>query len=59
VSRDLLVADVHDLDPLVDAAVVDVDDVTTAQGEDGVDPFGAKCLRHEVATRDALAGERS
>ena len=37
VGRDLLVADVDDLDALVDAAVVDVDDVAAAEGEDDVD----------------------
>ena len=61
--RDLLVAHVDDLDALVDAAVVDVDDVAAAQGEDRVDPLAAKGLRDEVAAGDdvgvaALPGER-
>ena len=37
VGRHLLVADVDDPDALVDAAVIDVDDVAAAEGEDGVD----------------------
>src|SRR5918999_5083946 len=54
VRSNLLVANVDDLDALVDAAVVDVDDVPAAEGEDHVDPLGAKCLGHKVATRDRL-----
>ena len=37
VRRDLFVAYVDDADPFIDAAIVDVDDVPAAQGEDGID----------------------
>ena len=47
VGRDLLVPHVDDADALVDAAVIDVDDVAAAQGEDRVDPsfFSALATR--------------
>ena len=51
VRRDLLVPDVDDANALVDAAVVDVDDVTAAQGEDRVHAFVLECLRHQMAAR--------
>ena len=54
VGRDLLVADVDDLDALVDAAVVDVDDVPAAEREDRVDPLRAESLGDQVATGDGL-----
>lgn len=41
---DLLVADVDDLYALVDAAVVDVDDVAAAQRVDAVDPSALSAL---------------
>ena len=47
---DLLVAHIDDLDALVDAAVIDIDDVTAAQGEDGVHPLGLERLGDEVAS---------
>ena len=49
VGRHLLVAHVHHPDALVDAPVVDVDDVAAAEREDGVDPFTLQRLRHEVS----------
>ena len=54
-GRDLLVADVDDADPLVDAPVVDVDDVPAAEGEDGVHPFAPEGARDEVAARYDVA----
>jgi hypothetical protein len=48
-GRDLLVTNVDDLDALVDAPVVDVDDVTAAKREDGVDPLGPESLGDEMA----------
>jgi hypothetical protein len=54
VRRDLLVTDVDDLDPLIDAAVVDVDDVTAAEREDRVDAFVLQRLRDEMAAGDRL-----
>ena len=54
VGRHLLVADVDDLDALVDAAVVDVDDVAAAEREDRVDPLGLQGLGDQVAARDRL-----
>jgi len=39
VSCDLFVAHVDDADPFIDAAIVNVDDVPAAQGEDRVDAF--------------------
>ena len=58
VGRDLLVADVDDLDALVDAAVVDVDDVAAAEGEDRVDALGLQGLRDQVAAGDRLGWAR-
>src|SRR3954468_10227875 len=49
---DLLVADVDDLDALVDAAVVDVDDVAAAEGVDHVDPLCLQGLGDQVAAGD-------
>ena len=54
VRRDLLVAHVDDLDPLVDAPVVDVDDVAAAEREDGIDAFAPEGLRDEVAAGDDI-----
>ena len=48
VGRHLLVAHVHHLDALVDASVIDVDDVATAEREDGVDALVPERLRHEM-----------
>ncbi len=56
VRGDLLVAYVDDLDALVDAAVVDVDDVAAAQRVDAVDPLGLECLGNEVAAGDDVLG---
>jgi len=39
VSCDLFVAHVDDADPFIDAAIVNVDDVPAAQGEDRIDAF--------------------
>ena len=55
VGRDLLVADVDDADPLVDAPVVDVDDVTAAEGEDGVHPLAPEGTGDEVPARYDVA----
>jgi hypothetical protein len=46
------VAHVDDADALVDAAVVDVDDVPAAQREDGVDPFVLQRAGHQVPAGD-------
>ena len=56
VGRHLLVAHVHHLDALVDATVVDVDDVAAAQREDGVDALVAERLRHEVPAGHHILG---
>ena len=52
VRRGLLVAHVDDADALVQAAVVDVDDVAAAQREDCVDPFRLERLGDQVAARN-------
>jgi hypothetical protein len=52
VRRDLLVAHVDDADALIDAAIVDVDDVAAAQREDRVDALVLERLGHQVAARD-------
>ena len=54
-GRDLLVAHVDDLDPLVQAAVVDVDDMSAAQREDGLDALVLERLGDQVAARDLRA----
>ena len=54
-GRDLLVADVDDADALVDAPVVDVDDVPAAEGEDGVHPLAPEGAGDEVAARYDVA----
>jgi hypothetical protein len=55
----LLVAYVDHIDALVDATVVDVDDVAAAQREDDLDAFVLQRLRHQVPARDrGLAGFR-
>ena len=50
----MLVADVDDVDALVHAAVVDVDDVPAAEGEDHVDALGLERLGDEVPARDPI-----
>ena len=52
VGRHLLVAHIDDADALVDAAVIDVDDVAAAQREDGVDAFVLERFGDKVAARD-------
>ena len=52
VGRDLFVAHVDDADAFVDAAVVDIDDVAAAQGEDRVDAFALQRLGDQMAARD-------
>ena len=52
VRRDLLVAHVDDADALIDAAVVDVDDVAAAQREDRVHAFVLERLGDQVAAGD-------
>ncbi len=52
VRGDLLVPHVDDADALVDAAVVDVDDVAAAQREDRVDAFVLQRPRGQVAAGD-------
>ncbi len=49
VGGGLLVADVDDTDPFVDAAVVNVDDVAATQGEDRVDALGLEGLGDQMA----------
>ena len=56
-GRHLLVADVDDPDALVEAAVVDVDDVAAAQGEDGVHALVLERLGDEPAARDDIGIE--
>jgi hypothetical protein len=45
---DLLVAHIDDANTLVDAAVIDIDDVAAAQREDRIDTFILECLRDKV-----------
>jgi hypothetical protein len=52
VRRDLLVPHVDDADALVDAAVVDVDDMAAAEREDRIHALVLESFRHEVTTRD-------
>ena len=54
VRGNLLVPHVDDLDPLRLAAVVDVDDVTAAQGEDGVDSLVLQRFGDEVSAGNRL-----
>ncbi len=59
----LLMAHVDDADAFVDAAVIDVDDVAAAQGEDGVDTLVLQRLGDQMATGydagvGALLGKR-
>ena len=56
VRGDLLVADVDDVDALVDAAVVDVDDVAAAEREDHVDALGLERLGDEMPAGDEFRG---
>ena len=53
-GRDLLVAHVDDLDAFVQAAVVDVDDMAAAQGEDGLDALVFERLGNQVAAGNFL-----
>ena len=53
--RDLLVAHVDNLDALVQAAVVDVDDMAAAQREDGLDALVLERLGNQVAARNLLS----
>ena len=55
-GRDLLVAHIDDPDALVDAAVIDVDDVAAAEREDGVDALGLQRLGDEMAARNRFCG---
>ena len=52
--RDLFVAHVDDLDPFVDAAIVDIDDMATAQREDRIDAFRLQRFRDKMTARDLL-----
>ena len=59
----LFVAHVDDADPLVEAAIVDVDDMPAAEGEDGVHPLVPERSRHQMAAGNdalvaALPGQR-
>lgn len=56
VCGDLFVPDVDDFYALVDAAVVDVDDVAAAQGVDAVDPLGLQRLCNEMTTGNDVLG---
>ncbi len=49
VGRDLLMPDIDDADAFIDAAVVDVDDMAAAQGEDRVDALGLQRLGDQMA----------
>ena len=49
VCGNLLVAHVDDLDTFIDAAVVDVDDMTATQREDRIDALGLQCFCNEMA----------
>ena len=49
---DLLVAHVDDADAFIDTAVIDVDDVAAAQGEDRVDTLVLESLGYQVTTGD-------
>ena len=51
VRGDLFVAHVDDADALVDATVVDVDDVAAAKREDRVHAFVLQCLCDQMAAR--------
>src|SRR5262249_34963140 len=48
----LLMTHVNDSDPLIDATVIDVDDVTAAKCEDRIHTFVLQSPGDEVATRD-------
>src|SRR5207245_8754715 len=50
VRRRLLVPHVNDADALVETAVVDVNNVSSAEGENGLDTFGLQGFRHQMAT---------
>ena len=52
VRGDLLVAHVDDANALIDAAVVDVDDVAAAKREDRVDAFVLQRLGDQMAAGD-------
>ena len=56
-GRRLLVADIDDPDALVEAAVIDIDDVAAAQGEDGVDALALEGLGDELSARDDIGIE--
>ena len=49
VGGDLLVPHIHDADVLVDAAVVDIDNVSAAKRENGVDAFVSECFGDQAA----------
>ena len=52
VRGDLLVPHVDDADALIDAAVIDVDDVAAAEREDRIDAFVLQRLGDQVTARD-------
>ncbi len=52
----LFVADVDDADVFIQAAVVNVDDVAAAKGEDGIDAFGLERLGNQVPAGDEVSG---
>ena len=53
---DLFVAHVDDLDALVDAAVVDVDDMAAAKRPDDLDAFVLERLGHQMSAGNNRAG---
>ena len=53
---DLLVAHVDDLDPLIETAVVNIDDMAAAQRPDHFDTLVLERLRDQVTTRDHRSG---
>src|SRR5512135_3661003 len=56
VGRHLFMAHVDDFDPLVDAAVVDVDDMAAAERPDHLDAFVFERLGDQMSTGDHRAG---
>ena len=51
---DLFVTHIDNLDPLVETSIIDVDDVSATQREDGVDPFMFQGFGHQMPPRNLL-----
>ncbi len=58
VSGGLLVAHVDDADVGIDAAIVNVDDVSAAEGKDRLDPLGLEGPGYQLAARHRAGGGR-